>query len=100
MDIGAPLAEIPRASRVVSPAPPARYIAAMNAHERNIDAPAQVHYGDGEFAVLKPGRYVLCAVSGKRIPLESLRYWNPATQEAYAGPEEALARWKALHGRG
>ena len=32
--------------------------------------------------------------------LESLRYWNPVVQEAYAGPEEALARWKALNGRG
>jgi hypothetical protein len=72
----------------------------MNAHDRDLDPPATVHYGDGEFAVLKAGRYVVCAVSGKRIPLDALRYWNPQLQEAYAGPEEALMRWKALHPRG
>jgi len=58
---------------------------------------AVLHYGDGEYAVMRPGKFVLCAVSGRQIPLEALRYWNPVTQEAYAGPEEATARWKALN---
>lgn len=53
---------------------------------------AALHYGDGEFAVLKPGRFVTCAVSGKIIPLESLRYWSAVHQEAYAGPLEAFQR--------
>jgi hypothetical protein len=73
----------------------------MNAHDRNLPGAgdlAVVHYGDGEFVVLKPGRHVVCAVSGVKIPLEALRYWNPATQEAYAGPTEALQRWKELNG--
>lgn len=71
----------------------------MNAHDRNIGAPdlAVLHYGDGEFAVLKPGRFVLCAVTGVKIPLELLRYWSPVHQEAYASPVEALARWKELN---
>jgi hypothetical protein len=69
----------------------------MNAFDRDLDGQATLHYGDGEFVVLKPGRFVLSAVSGKRIPLEALRYWNPATQEAYASPEEALARWRELN---
>ncbi len=64
----------------------------MNAFDRNLDGPAILHYGDGEYAVLTPGRYVLCAVSGKPIPLEALRYWSPLHQEAYAGPQEVLAR--------
>jgi hypothetical protein len=68
----------------------------MNAFDRNLDGPAVVHYGDGEFVVMKPGRYVLCAVSGRTIPMESLRYWSPELQEAYAGPEEALSRWREL----
>lgn len=51
---------------------------------------ATLHYGDGEFAVLKPGRTVICAVSGKAIPLEALRYWSVSKQEAYAGPAEAF----------
>ena len=54
--------------------------------------PATLHSGDGEFAVLKPGPFVLCAVSGRAIPLETLRYWSAERQEAYAGPTEALAR--------
>lgn len=71
----------------------------MNAYDRDLANQADLailHYGDGEFAVLKPGRYVLCAVTGARIPLDALRYWNPVTQEAYAGPEQALARWRDI----
>ena len=74
----------------------------MNAHDKDLsatgDPPALLHYGDGEFTVVRPGRYVVCAVSGRRIPLEALRYWNPLTQEAYAGAAEALARWKEMNG--
>ena len=53
---------------------------------------ATLHFGDGEFAVLKPGRFVTCAVTGKPIPLEVLRYWSATRQEAYAGASEALSR--------
>lgn len=73
----------------------------MNAHDRDLanSTPDQavVHYGDGEFVVLKPGRYVACAVSGMKIPLEALRYWSATLQEAYAGPAESLARWKDVN---
>jgi len=55
--------------------------------------PATLHYGDGEYAILKPGPFVLCAVSGRAIPLEALRYWSAERQEAYAGPAEALSRF-------
>lgn len=72
----------------------------MNAHDRDLHDLAVLHYGDGDFAVLKPGRFVLCAVSGARIPLTGLRYWSPSAQEAYAGPGEALARWKELNAQG
>ncbi|MGC1303385.1 MAG: DUF2093 domain-containing protein [Caulobacteraceae bacterium] len=66
----------------------------MNAFDRDLDGLALVHYGDGDYAVMKPGRYVLCAVSGRRIPLDALKYWSGQHQEAYASAEEALARWK------
>ena len=73
----------------------------MNAHDRNFagrfEDIAVVRYGDGDLTVVRPGRYVICAVSGKRIALDALRYWNPSLQEAYAGPAEALARWKQLN---
>lgn len=72
----------------------------MNAHDRLASrAPAEeakLHYGDGEFAVLKPGRYVICAVSGQQIPLEALRYWSAERQEAYAGAQESLQRFREL----
>ncbi len=60
---------------------------------------AKLHFGDGEFVVLKHGRYVRCAVSGAPIPLEALRYWSAERQEAYAGPAESLQRWRELNGR-
>jgi hypothetical protein len=70
----------------------------MNAYDRNLGGDlAVVRYGDGEMTVIKPGRHVVCAVSGRKIALEDLRYWNPLLQEAYAGPAEALARWKQLN---
>ena len=72
----------------------------MNAHDKDFGRAndlALVRYGDGEIVVLRPGRYVLCAVTGKKIPLEALRYWNPKLQEAYASPAQALQRWRELN---
>ena len=67
----------------------------MNAHDPEFAGAdlAKLHYGDGDFAVLKPGRFVVCAVSGRKVRLEQLRYWSAPLQEAYAGPAEALQRW-------
>ena len=72
----------------------------MNAFDPDLGKPgdiAQVRYEPGEMIVLRPGRYVICAVTGKRIPLEALRYWNADLQEAYAGPAQALQRWQELN---
>ena len=56
-----------------------------------VPAPATLHYGDGEFAVLSAGAFVRCAVSGAAIPLAALRYWSVERQEAYASPLEFMA---------
>ena len=69
----------------------------MNAQDFAANDLAKLHYGDGDFAVLKPGRFVICAVTGKRIPVEQLRYWSAELQEAYASPVEALQRWRETH---
>jgi hypothetical protein len=53
---------------------------------------ARLAYRDGEYEVLTPGAYVVCAVTGAHIPLEALRYWSVDLQEAYAGPAAATAR--------
>ncbi len=51
---------------------------------------AVLRYSGGDFTVIQPGAYVTCAVSGKRIRMEELRYWSVERQEAYAGPDFAL----------
>ncbi len=50
------------------------------------DRPAVLRYEPNGFRVLSPGGHVLCAVTAEKIPLEALRYWSVARQEAYAGP--------------
>ena len=64
----------------------------MNAFDRDMDAPALLHYEDGDYTVLKPGRFVLCAVTERRIALDALRYWSVERQEPYATAMEALER--------
>lgn len=50
----------------------------------NTDRAARLHYMANGFRVLAPGDHVTCAVSGERIPLDTLRYWSVVRQEAYA----------------
>ncbi|MDF7776222.1 DUF2093 domain-containing protein [Sphingomonas sp. AOB5] len=57
----------------------------------NSTGPALIRYETPEFLVLRPGSWVLCAVSGERIDLEDLKYWSAEFQEAYRGAEEASA---------
>jgi len=68
----------------------------MNKHDPG-GSEAQLRYGDNEITILKQGLFVLCAVSGERIPLDELRYWSVDLQEAYRGPAEATQRWKETH---
>lgn len=68
----------------------------MNKHD--LGGPeAKVRYGDNEITILRQGLFVRCAVSGERILLDELRYWNVDLQEAYRGPEEAMRRWRELN---
>lgn len=65
----------------------------MNRHEKPANATeARVQYLDGEYRVLRPGPFVLCAVTGQPIALEDLRYWSVDRQEAYATPEASMQR--------
>lgn len=70
----------------------------MNRFERSPLAfgEAKVQYLDGDFRVLAPGSFVRCAVTGRSIALDDLRYWSAERQEAYAGPEAALARYRQI----
>lgn len=53
----------------------------------NTDRPARLHYLANGFRVLSPGDHVVCAVTGRRIALEDLKYWSADRQEAYADAE-------------
>ena len=44
---------------------------------------ARLHYLAGTFRMLGDGDHVRCAVTGVAIPLDELRYWSVARQEAY-----------------
>ena len=54
--------------------------------------PATLHYQANGFRVLSTGSFVLCAVSGEQVPLDALRYWSVARQEAYASADIATRR--------
>ena len=57
---------------------------------------AKLRYGPNTFEVIENGSYVICAVSGKKIPLDKLTYWNVDLQEAYFSPKEAQIRFEEL----
>lgn len=73
----------------------------MNRFERlfGFRGEAKVKYLDGEFQVLSPGDYVLCAVTGEPIPLAELRYWSVELQEPYTSAEASLQRHLETHRR-
>ena len=52
--------------------------------------PARVRYMAGTFRVLGNGDHVVCAVTGKRIPLHELKYWSVDRQEPYADADASL----------
>jgi hypothetical protein len=51
---------------------------------------AKIHYMDGTFRLLSAGDHVRCAITGAIIPLDELRYWSVARQEAYADASASL----------
>ena len=50
---------------------------------------AKLKYLPNNFEVIEEGDYVICAISGKKITLGSLNYWNVDEQEAYYSYVEA-----------
>ena len=56
------------------------------------DRLARMHYLPGSLRQLSAGDHVICAVSGVKIPLDLLRYWSAARQEAYASCEISTRR--------
>ena len=50
---------------------------------------AKIKYLPNNYKILEEGDYVICAISGKKISLEKLTYWNVELQEPYYSYIEA-----------
>jgi hypothetical protein len=44
---------------------------------------AKIKYLPNNFRIVDDGDHVICAISGKKISLEELTYWDVESQEAY-----------------
>ena len=50
---------------------------------------AKIKYLPNNFQIIEEGDHVICAISGKKISLDNLTYWNVDLQEAYYSYVEA-----------
>ena len=57
---------------------------------------AKLKFYPNRFDIVEDGDHVVCAVSGKPIPLNELSYWNVQLQEAYFSQKEAKIRFKEI----
>ena len=53
---------------------------------------AKLKYLPNNFQIIENGDHVVCAVSGKRIDIEKLNYWNVELQEPYYSYKEAYLK--------
>ena len=58
---------------------------------------AKIKYLPNNFQIIEPGDYVECAVSGKKISLNNLTYWNVELQEPYYSYEEAFKKREEIN---
>eukprot|EP01035_Chromulina_nebulosa_P064559 gene64559-88323_t len=56
----------------------------MNRFEGSGNREAKIRYLDGDFQILSPGNHVVCAMTGKPILVDELKYWSVLRQEPYA----------------
>ena len=55
---------------------------------------AKIKYLPNNFEVIENGDHVICSVSGKKISLDELTYWNVELQEPYFSYIEASKKRK------
>ena len=58
---------------------------------------ARIKYLPNNFEILEEGDHVICAVSGKKIFLDNLNYWNVELQEPYFSYIEASQKREKLN---
>ncbi|MCI5053639.1 MAG: DUF2093 domain-containing protein [Pelagibacteraceae bacterium] len=54
---------------------------------------AKIKYFQGSYEIQSEGDFVICAVSGKKILLKDLKYWNVELQEPYFSPIEIAKKF-------
>ena len=57
---------------------------------------AKLKFLPNSFKVLNDGDHVICAISGKKILLDQLTYWNVELQEAYFSYKEAFLKNESM----
>ena len=57
---------------------------------------ARIKYLPNNFEIIEEGDHVICAVSGKKIFLVNLNYWNVELQEPYFSYIEASQKREKL----
>ena len=57
---------------------------------------AKLKYLPNNFEILEDGNYVICAISGKKIFIKNLTYWNVDEQEPYYSYIEASIKKENL----
>ncbi len=58
---------------------------------------AKLRYLPNNFQIIEKGDHVVCAVSGKKISLDNLNYWNVELQEPYYSYLEAYKKREELN---
>ena len=58
---------------------------------------AKIKYLSNNFEIIENGDHVICSISGKKIPIENLTYWNVELQEPYFSYKEASQKRDIKH---
>tara|TARA_B100001123_G_scaffold280309_1_gene312308 strand:+ start:189 stop:383 length:195 start_codon:yes stop_codon:yes gene_type:complete len=59
---------------------------------------AKIKYLPNNYEIIEEGDHVICAVSGKKIILDKLTYWNVDLQEPYFSYIEASKKKEEISG--
>jgi hypothetical protein len=62
----------------------------MNRFEGSGNREAKIRYLDADFQILTPGSHVVCAMTGRPVLIDELKYWSVARQEAYVDAAASL----------
>ncbi|HBF30909.1 DUF2093 domain-containing protein [Rhizobium sp.] len=62
----------------------------MNRFESSGNRQATVKYLEADFQIMVPGSYVVCAMTGRPITIDELKYWSVDRQEPYVDASASL----------